>query len=88
MLSSFSTLGQRDLDVSQIQNMLMQAGYYSGAITGVYDAPTIDAVTRLQSDRGVVQDGRVGPLTLMLLYQQGGTFHSPRLSRRVEEERS
>ena len=78
-LSSFSQLGHRDLDISQIQNMLLQAGYYFGSITGEYDASTIEAVTRLQADRGVIQDGRVGPLTLMLLYQQGGTYTSPRL---------
>ncbi len=78
-LSSFSQLGQRGMDVSQIQNMLIQADYYNGKITGVYDALTIAAVTRLQADRGVIQDGRIGPLTLMLLYQQGGTYNSPRL---------
>jgi general secretion pathway protein A len=79
-LSSFSQLGQHDIDISQIQNMLAQAGYYSGPVTGIYDTPTIQAVTRLQADRGVVQDGRIGPLTMMLLYQQGGTFNSPRLA--------
>ncbi len=78
-LASFSQLGQQGIDLSQIQNMLLQAGYYSGPITAVYDALTIAAVTRLQADRGVIQDGRIGPLTLMLLYQQGGTFNSPRL---------
>jgi general secretion pathway protein A len=78
-LSSFSQLGQRDLDISQIQNMLLQAGYYTGPITGIYDSSTIESVTRLQADRGVIQDGRIGPLTMMLLYQQGGTFNSPRL---------
>ena len=78
-LSSFSTLGQSDIDISQIQNMLLQAGYYAGPITGIYDSATIEAVTRLQADRGVIQDGRIGPLTMMLLYQQGGTFNSPRL---------
>ena len=59
--------------------MLLQAGYYTGSITGIYDSATIEAVTRLQADRGVIQDGRIGPLTMMLLYQQGGTFNSPRL---------
>jgi general secretion pathway protein A len=81
-LASFSQLGQQGIDLSQIQNMLQQSGYYSGPITAVYDALTIAAVTRLQADRGVLQDGRIGPLTLMLLYQQGGTFNSPRLLNR------
>ncbi len=78
-LSSFSQLGQRHLDIAQIQNMLLQAGYYFGPVTAEYDAATITAVTRLQADRRVLQDGRIGPLTMMLLYQQGGTFRSPRL---------
>lgn len=87
-LSSFTQLGQRDLDVSQIQNMLLQSGYYFGSITGEYDVLTIEAVTRLQADRGVIQDGRIGPLTLMLLYQQGGTYNSPRLTSRHKGEQS
>lgn len=87
-LASFSRLGQRGLDVSQIQNMLHQAGYYQGSITGEYDAQTIEAVTRLQADRGVIQDGRIGPLTLMILYQQGGTYNSPRLISRYSGEQS
>ncbi|MBE0502450.1 MAG: peptidoglycan-binding protein, partial [Desulfuromonadales bacterium] len=87
-LSSFSQLGQRHLDIAQIQNMLLQAGYYFGPVTAEYDAATIAAVTRLQADRGVLQDGRIGPLTMMLLYQQGGTFRSPRLMNADAGEKS
>jgi len=60
--------------------MLVQAGITDVPVSGVYDQKTITAVTRFQAERGIIQDGRVGPLTLMLLYQQSGAYNPPRLN--------
>jgi general secretion pathway protein A len=78
-LSSVSVAGQSHADVRDVQSLLQQAGLYQGSSSGIYDDATIAAVTRFQAQVGIVQDGRVGPLTLMLLYRQSDQFHPPRL---------
>jgi peptidoglycan hydrolase-like protein with peptidoglycan-binding domain len=70
----------QSIDVRTVQTLLQQAGFYRLTPTGTYDGPTIDAVLRFQAEVGITQDGRVGPLTLMLLYRQGDQFHPPRLT--------
>ncbi len=74
-----STPGTTSADIREIQSLLQGAGEGSLVISGVYDDRTIRAVTRFQASRGIARDGRVGPLTLLLLYQQSGYFNPPRL---------
>ncbi len=78
-LDYFSSLGAMSPDIREIQSMLIESGYDSLALNGVYDDETLSAVTRFQADKGIVQDGRVGPLTLLLLYQQSAHYNPPKL---------
>lgn len=45
--------------VSFVQRKLSAAGVYGGAVTGVEDAATKEAVARYQSQNGLIADGRV-----------------------------
>ena len=47
-------------DVRCLQQGLVNAGYYDGAISGNYDRATYDAVRRLQEERQLFVDGIVG----------------------------
>jgi len=79
-LGAVTVSGQSGLDVIQLQSLLQQSGDYTGDMTGSYDSATIAAVTGFQSRVGIVPDGLVGPLTLMLLYRHSTQFHPPRLA--------
>ena len=79
-ITYLSVVGTTVSDVREIQSMLQQAGNVELKSSGVYDQETVRAVTRFQAAKGIVQDGRVGPLTLLLLYQESGYFNPPRLS--------
>jgi peptidoglycan hydrolase-like protein with peptidoglycan-binding domain len=76
----YSLVGTSASDVREIQSMLKRSGIGNLNLSGVYDRQTINAVTKFQAMQGISQDGRVGPLTLMLLYQQSGYFNPPRLN--------
>ncbi|PLX86151.1 MAG: AAA family ATPase [Desulfuromonas sp.] len=78
--------GTRGKGVARLQGFLGGLGYLQEKPSGVFDAATIAAVTRFQADRGVAQDGRVGPHTLMLLYQEDPRFDPPRLRSGMGEE--
>lgn len=54
-------------DVVCLQEALREAGYYSGSITGVYDNSVISAVQKLQTDRELFVDGKVGRETALSL---------------------
>ena len=53
--------------VSQIQQKLLNWGYYSGSVDGVYGSRTVDAVKLFQCKNGLAIDGRCGPATLAAL---------------------
>ena len=50
-----------------IQQRLSDLGYYNGAINGVINWETTQAIKKFQYDYGVTQDGIVGPETARLL---------------------
>lgn len=54
-------------DVVCLQEALREAGYYSGSITGVYDNSVIAAVKKLQTERDLFVDGKVGRETALSL---------------------
>lgn len=78
-ISYLSAPGTRGEDVVRLQDMLHGAGFYPGEPNGIYDRPTIQAVTEFQTSRKVDPDGRVGPQTLLLLYQTEKKLATPRL---------
>ncbi|KAM3106637.1 peptidoglycan-binding domain-containing protein [Phormidesmis sp. 146-33] len=59
-LSGILRLGSRGSAVSDLQNRLSAAGYYTGTIDGVFGPQTESAVIRLQRDWGLTADGVVG----------------------------
>lgn len=72
--------GSKGAYIEQLQDLLREAGAYSGPLTGVYDDETLSAVKGFQSSRGIQRDGIVGGQTLMLLYGSAKRFRVPRLT--------
>jgi peptidoglycan hydrolase-like protein with peptidoglycan-binding domain len=60
--------GRNGFDVVFLQALLTRLGYYTGRLTGYYDAATISAVEAFQGASGITVDGVVGPQTF---YQLG-----------------
>lgn len=56
-------LGSTGAVVKEVQAMLALMGYYSGAVDGLYEQSTSEAVRQFQTDAGLLADGVVGPLT-------------------------
>jgi peptidoglycan hydrolase-like protein with peptidoglycan-binding domain len=54
-------------DVAALQFMLRRRGYSPGTVDGGFGPGTQDAVTKLQTARGLTADGRVGRATLSAL---------------------
>jgi hypothetical protein len=55
--------GSRGEDVRLLQQLLQQAGFDPGPIDGIFGARTENAVKGFQRERGLTQDGAVGPIT-------------------------
>ncbi len=53
--------------VTQIQQKLLNWGYYSGSVDGVYGSKTVSAVKYFQRSNGLSADGKCGPKTLAAL---------------------
>ena len=53
--------------VTELQDLLAKAGYFTGASTGYFGSVTTDAVVAFQSDFGLSADGVVGPTTFTTL---------------------
>lgn len=66
---SYMQLDDGGNQVSQLQQQLAQTGYYTGSITGIFDAQTQAAVMNFQRDRGLAVDGIVGRATEAALFQ-------------------
>ena len=66
-LPALSKLGSSGEEVRQIQTRLKAAGYYTGAVDGIYGTKTRDAVKAFQRDCGLTVDGIAGPKTLLYL---------------------
>ena len=53
-------LGSTGDSVACLQNALLKAGFYAGAVTGTFDGATDAAVRKLQADRDLFVDGVAG----------------------------
>ena len=53
--------------VREIQQLLLDWGYYSGEVDGIFGSRTEDAVEYFQRKNGLTVDGKVGPATLEAL---------------------
>ncbi|MBX4187405.1 MAG: peptidoglycan-binding protein [Candidatus Doudnabacteria bacterium] len=62
--------GSRGADVSALQNLLTEGGFYSGPVSGYFGAQTKAAVKKYQIAQGIAgANGVVGPATLAVLNQ-------------------
>ncbi|MGI6161388.1 MAG: peptidoglycan-binding protein [Christensenellales bacterium] len=61
----------RGTDVSRVQRALSTAGFYPGAIDGIFGPNTLSAVVDFQRENALAVDGIVGPQTTRAL---GGTW--------------
>jgi len=59
--------GSKGSDVSEVQELLRDLGYYSGRIDGDFGEITQRAVIRFQKDQGLLPDGIVGKKTYKAL---------------------
>ena len=69
----------RGPQVARLQALLRRAGTYSGPENGDFSVGTGAAVLAFQRSRLILADGRVGPLTSIMLYAAAG-FPRPTLS--------
>lgn len=65
--SALSKIGSVGTQVTEIQTVLKQKGYYSGNIDGIFGVNTKNAVINFQKDSGLKADGIVGEKTLAAL---------------------
>ena len=56
-------LGDKGLEVEELQQALVKAGVYKGKITGIYDKQTADAVKSFQKQKNEPADGVAGATT-------------------------
>ena len=65
--------GSRGEQVSKVQRKLRQWGYYDGAVDGVFEQETYDAVVRFQRKNGLTADGVIGSATAEAMGLSVGT---------------
>lgn len=65
--SALSKMGSVGTQVTQIQSVLKEKGYYNGNVDGIFGINTKNAVTNFQRDNGLKADGIVGDKTLAAL---------------------
>lgn len=51
----------------EIQQALQERGYYQGAVDGVWNAESVEALKRFQSDQTLKADGKLDSLSLIAL---------------------
>lgn len=54
-------------EIRAVQQRLSEFGYYYGAVNGIQDQATTQAVIKFQRDYGLNAEGYIGPLTLQML---------------------
>ena len=51
----------------EIQQALVQKGYFSGPADGAWGSDSVDALKRFQRDQNLTEDGKIGSLSLIAL---------------------
>jgi len=73
--------GTKGTEAARLQQLLQDARFYKGGVTGILDRETVTAVREFQTAHGIATDGKAGALTLLLLYRAGGKFPIPGLDK-------
>lgn len=63
-----SRIGDRNADVTKLQQALKLAGYYSGSCDGIFGKATETAVKKFQKAKGLSSDGIAGKVTIKTLF--------------------
>lgn len=63
--------------IQSLQNRLAELGYYDGAVSGIFNSETRDALAQFQEDKGLVGTGILDPLTQQRLADPDGTQAAP-----------
>lgn len=88
-LGPMLALGATSPAVGRLHELLRAAAVYDGRTTSVFATETEDAVLRFQRSKRLVADGKVGPLTMIALYQSVAAERLPHLGAGPEQaERS
>ncbi len=64
---NFLQPGDRGKDVTKLQSLLKQAGFYKDSVDGVFNASTEAAIKRFQQANNITVDGLAGSRTIALL---------------------
>ncbi len=75
-VSALSKIGSSGREVSEIQTLLKEWGYYSGAVDGIFGTATRNAVIKFQKANGLIPDGVVGSKTLAALGISGSPSYN------------
>lgn len=51
----------------EIQQALVEKGYFQGPVDGAWNAGSVEALKRFQADQNLVPDGKIGSLSLIVL---------------------
>lgn len=68
--------GTRSYEVTTVQTILKNQGYFNSDITGYYGAETKDAVIKFQKAVNLAQDGIFGPQTRKALYNAASKHYA------------
>lgn len=74
-------MGDRGGEVTLVQKLLADTGFYAGAIDGVFGGGTFEAVEEFQAYAGLPSDGVVGKETLAYLERERDSANPGRHSR-------
>lgn len=74
--SALSKMGSVGKEVSDIQNVLKNGGFYNGSVDGIFGTETRNAVIKFQKSKGLDPDGIVGKKTLTALGLSGSESYS------------
>jgi general secretion pathway protein A len=74
-------IGASEKSVRVLKQLLRNIGFQGIGTGPAYDETVQAAVKKIQGKYGLKQDGLVGPLTKILLYNERGIFHIPHLRR-------
>lgn len=79
-LGPMLSIGASSPAVSRLHELLRAADAYDGAGTSVFAPATEEAVLRFQRSKRLVADGKVGPMTMIALYQSVSGDRLPHLA--------
>ncbi len=75
-VSALSKMGSTGNEVSDIQRVLKEWGYYTGAVDGIFGTATRNAVVSFQKANGLNPDGIVGSKTLAAMGLGGNSSYN------------